>query len=138
MSSMCSLLLLLGLVIVVAGKVELPKNIKIFQLKQKSEQLSAKSSSKSVECFDYYRPQFESISDLYQVLYENCVIQYEKDTMLENSKWEVPRQRLEQSGVASCNVLQDCSSIVGYVEAFECFAASVRNIQIHFLDQVWL
>lgn len=138
MSSMCSLLLLLVLAIVVAGKLELPKNIQIFKLKQKSEQLSAQSSIKSVECFDYYRPQLQSISDQYQVSYENCVIQYEADTTLENSKWEVPRKRLEQSGVASCNVLQDCSAIVGYVEAFECFAVSVRYIKMHFVGQVWV
>lgn len=128
MSSMCSLLLLLGLAIVVAGKLELPKNKKINILKQNSEQLSAQNSVKSVFCFDYYRPDLEYIAKQYQDQYENCVSQFENDTSLEDSKWELPRKRLEQNGLASCNVLQDCSAIVGYVEAFECFATSVRNM----------
>lgn len=128
MSLKYSLLLLLGLAIVVAGKLQLPKVKKIQILKQTSEELSAQNPRNSVGCFDYYRPTLDIVTQQYEVQYNQCLVQYDANSSLEDSKWELPRQQLERTGLTSCNVLKDCSTIVGYVEAFECFAEAVRSI----------
>lgn len=137
MSSKFSLLLLLGLAFVVAGKLQLPKVKNIQTLKQTSEVLSAQNPRNSVGCFDYYRPTLDIITQQYEVQYTNCLLQYSFESDLEDDKWKSSRQQLEKSGSTSCNVLKDCSTIVGYVEAFECFAEAVRSIDgdhLHFLS----
>ncbi|KAH8416644.1 hypothetical protein KR222_000401, partial [Zaprionus bogoriensis] len=127
MSSMCSLLLLLGLAIVVAGKLQLPKIPKIQKLKQTSEVLSAQNTVNSKQCFDYFSPQLDAIIRQYESRYSFCVQKFESDSALEDSKWEQPRRQMEISGKTSCTLLSGCSTIVGYVEAFECFALTAAE-----------
>ncbi|XP_030564310.1 uncharacterized protein LOC115765074 [Drosophila novamexicana] len=119
MSSTSGILLLLGLVVVAAVKLEIPK---IHRLKQQSELLSAQNPSNAPLCFEYYRPRLDNIAQQYEVQYTYCNTEYAEQTALEDSKWQEPRQSLVSSGKYSCDLIADCSTIVGYVEAFECFA----------------
>lgn len=128
MTSTCSVAVLLGLVIVVTGSLEVPK-IKL--LKQQTHALSEQNPSNGPHCFSLYKPQLDSIATHYEIEYETCNNAFAEQTALEDSKWRTTRYQLVEDGTNTCRAMTDCSSIVGYVEAFECYAQMVRDPEIY-------
>ncbi|XP_034486617.1 uncharacterized protein LOC117791077 isoform X2 [Drosophila innubila] len=119
MSSKCSVVLLLGLVIVVTGSLEVPK---IKHLKQQTQLLSEQNPKNGPACFSVYRPKLDSISTQYEVEYTSCNSEFAEQNALEDLKWQTRYSQLDENAVSACRALTDCSAIVGYVEAFECYA----------------
>ncbi|KAH8359647.1 hypothetical protein KR093_008183, partial [Drosophila rubida] len=119
MTSTCSLLLLLGLAIAVQGKLHLPK-IKLLQ--QQSQALSEKNPKNTPACFTVYKPQLDRIASQYETDYTKCSSTYNQQAALEDAKWQGARNQFEFKGQQSCRTINDCSTIVGFVETFECYA----------------
>ncbi|KAL7726858.1 hypothetical protein ACLKA6_001921 [Drosophila palustris] len=119
MTLKCSLVLLLGLVIAVTGKLNVPK---IQALKQQTTVLSEQNPKNAPGCFSVYIPRLDSISTQYELEITKCNKAFEEQIAVEDSYFSHHRSQLDRNGVDSCRAIIDCSSIVGYVEAFECFA----------------
>ncbi|EDW14807.1 uncharacterized protein LOC6573259 [Drosophila mojavensis] len=119
MSSTGSLVVLLGLAVMAAARLQIPK---IQSLQHQAEVLSVQNPSNGPACFSFYRPMLDSIAEQYEAQYNLCNSQYEDQAVIEYAKWQQPREQLTSRGRNSCGRIDNCASIVSAVQAFECYA----------------
>nr|XP_017008634.2 uncharacterized protein LOC108065220 [Drosophila takahashii] len=105
-----------------ASKLKLPTNKKILGLQQQTEMLAARDPSSSKSCFDYYNPILNGLPAQLELDYDNCERDYETGNELVIKAWNSTLYGIQAAGDRGCGTFFDCSSIVDYVEAFECFA----------------
>lgn len=127
MSSTGCLLVLLGLAVMAAAKLEIPKIPKIERLQHQTEVLTAQNPSNGPYCFPYYKSALDSIANQYELQYNSCITQYENQVAVENANWQQPREQLADKGNSCCNRIANCASIVSSVQAFECYAEVVST-----------
>eukprot|EP00099_Drosophila_melanogaster_P023829 NP_651699.1 uncharacterized protein Dmel_CG7567 [Drosophila melanogaster] len=108
--------------VVKPSKLKLPTNKKILGLQQQTEELAARDPGTSVRCFDYYIPIINGLSAQYELDYNKCVKDYDTASELVLAAWNSTLFGIQASGDRGCNTFFDCSSIVDFVLAFECFA----------------
>ncbi|XP_034115146.2 uncharacterized protein LOC117575152 [Drosophila albomicans] len=95
---------------------------KLQLLKQQTQELTDQNPRNGPACFTVYKPELDDIASQYEIDYTRCTTIYNQQTALEDTKWQGPRTQLEERGQYACRTIVDCSTIVGYVEAFECYA----------------
>jgi len=105
-----------------ASKLKLPTNKKVLGLQQQTEVLAAQNSVSSKSCFDYYIPVLNSVTIQYEVAYAQCQKNYDTASDLVLKSWNSTLYGIQAAGDSGCTTFFDCSSIVDYVQAFECFA----------------
>ncbi|XP_017083090.1 uncharacterized protein LOC108115965 [Drosophila eugracilis] len=104
------------------SKLKLPTNQKILGLQQQTDMLAARDPSSSKSCFDYYIPILNGVVDQYELAYAKCEKNFETAKELVKESFNSTLYGIQQAGDSGCNTFFDCSSIVDYVQAFECFA----------------
>nr|XP_016931146.2 uncharacterized protein LOC108010729 [Drosophila suzukii] len=104
------------------SKLKLPTNKKVLGLQQQTEVLAAQNPVSSKSCFDYYIPVLNSVTIQYEVAYAQCQKNYDTASDLVLKSWNSTLYGIQAAGDSGCTTFFDCSSIVDYVQAFECFA----------------
>ncbi|SPP82877.1 uncharacterized protein LOC117585232 [Drosophila guanche] len=115
-------MLVLGLALGSLPKLKRPTTPKIHSLEQQSELLSVQNPSRTQICFGYYGPKLNTVSSKYEFDYLACTDSFEKSSQAIYCNWNSTLYGLASQADYGCNTFADCSTIVDYVEAFECFA----------------
>ncbi|XP_016952214.1 uncharacterized protein LOC108026033 [Drosophila biarmipes] len=127
-SSLLAVVLAFGLVsglsitLKVPSKLKLPTNKKVLGLQQQTEILAAQNAVSSKSCFDHYIPLINGVASQYEVDYAQCQRNYDAASELVLKAWNSTLYGIQEAGDNGCTTFFDCSSIVDYVQAFECFA----------------
>ncbi|XP_022226217.2 uncharacterized protein LOC111076652 [Drosophila obscura] len=120
--SLLMALLVVGLVLGSVPKLKRPTTPKIHRLEQQSEILSAQNPATTQICFGYYGPILNGVSTKYETDYSLCAETFENFSHGIYCNWNSTLYELASDGDYACDTFADCSTIVDYLEAFECFA----------------
>uniref|UniRef100_A0A6P4FF68 Uncharacterized protein LOC108051432 n=1 Tax=Drosophila rhopaloa TaxID=1041015 RepID=A0A6P4FF68_DRORH len=105
------------------SKLKLPTSKKILTLQQQTDMLAARDPYSSQLCFGHYLPILNDFTAQLEVDYGKCQKDFDINSDAVILAWNSTLYGIQQSAESGCSTFFDCSSLVDYVMAFECFAS---------------
>ncbi|XP_054739574.1 uncharacterized protein LOC129245437 [Anastrepha obliqua] len=99
----------------------------LLQVMMDTRQLQRSNPTRSMGCFDYYLPLFDSISEKYKEAYAACVDKGNADREAIDAATQPKRDLIENVARSSCLALQECTLHNGSVDYFSCFASTGKE-----------
>lgn len=102
-------------------------SLNLMQFMTRSSDVLQSNPARSMECFDYYVPLLQEITETYEREFKACK-QTTADS-IENAEAATLDQRneLAQRSSDSCALLSQCTEKISSVDSFECYAKGVSK-----------
>ncbi|XP_030369299.1 uncharacterized protein LOC115620272 [Scaptodrosophila lebanonensis] len=117
------LVLCLGVVALAARhEFKIVVDPKIDRLKKQTDLLSASNPNQVPDCFNTYKPILTQATNQYETDFSKCSSTYDQASTQIDAQWASNLTQISQNVNTTCAEINNCANIVGYIEAFECFA----------------
>lgn len=124
-----ALIAFLGVNMAVSGDlgIQHENSLNLLSFMTRSSDVLQSNPARSLDCFDYYVPLLQQITETYETNFKACK-QTTADSK-ENAESATLEQRndLAKKSANSCAALSQCSDSGSAKDAFECFAKGVSN-----------